>query len=184
MQEKKGFFHKVRLTSYEAKGKAIEAARAAKASLKDLNLPKQTSLYFANKQSLPDDYLTAPIFVNEVVSETKKFNLQSGTRKRRLSGHTSTRYVSAKQEKQKQQSQTVRLSWICWPTEASLRLTTPQKNQCPTMKHKDVVKKTTIVTMYQNTTYQHTRPEKTNEISRFFPRNAALMPRYRHHHAE
>ena len=72
LQEKKRFYLKVRLSSYEAKGKAIKAARAAKASLKDLNLPRQTIQPYANEQSLPEDHLTAPIFVNEAVSKTTK----------------------------------------------------------------------------------------------------------------
>lgn len=72
----KKYFLKVRLSSSEIKGKVIKAARAAKASLKDLNLSSKIKLPFKNENELPPDFQAAPIFVNESVTRETKSLLQ------------------------------------------------------------------------------------------------------------
>lgn len=73
----KKHYIKVQLTSDLAKGRVIKAARAAKATLKDLKIKKQTGLKYKNEDTLREDFENAPIFVNEVVSRGTKILLQA-----------------------------------------------------------------------------------------------------------
>lgn len=65
--ETRRFYLKVRLSTQEAEGKVIRAARAAKATLRDLQLKEKSGKAFTNTDSL-NAYLDAPIFINEAVT--------------------------------------------------------------------------------------------------------------------
>ena len=81
---KKRHFLKIRMNNDAAKGRAIKAARAAKATLKDLDLEAALKSKFIRPETGgEEDHLKAPIFINEAVSKSTSQLLQSAVKSKK-----------------------------------------------------------------------------------------------------
>ena len=105
VDEKKRYFLRVKMASYEAKGKVIKAARAAKTTLKDLNLQKALGASFSVDPTRSEEILTAPIFVNEAVSKATRTLLLAAIKlKKEKKIHTTWTYLNKVYVRKEQKS--------------------------------------------------------------------------------
>ncbi|XP_028966619.1 uncharacterized protein LOC114828079 [Galendromus occidentalis] len=113
VDDKKRCFLKVKLSTNIAKGKVIEAARIAKATLKDLQLETKTGLKFADLNSLPQKFEDSPVFVNEAISKPTKILLQRAIMlKREKKVHTAWTYMDRVYVRKQQKSPPIGISCI------------------------------------------------------------------------
>lgn len=81
--DNKRYFLKVKLVSDQAKGSVIKAARAARATLSDLQIKQKTGVSFENEQTLPKEFLNAPIYINEATFRETRTILNAAIRLKR-----------------------------------------------------------------------------------------------------